>query len=1066
MAAPLETAPVLLASAPNVRGRFCNYAALLEAEFLQERLRGISVHSRSEPDTLQVVGLALAAPGQVFDGPLRPRDAEELVQLRMHGMPKAGAYSVKLSQPCCCVEPFNIGYFGHHLRMRLFPLAAATLNEVLARQFSRPGPGGLLAAGRDIVVSWGFRFPSECPLVVVLPAPLATLVVRGAWSRIVLLGHWRSNHHIFRDWPPLNTAAADAADDVGSAIEHVTPARIRQIADNIRQRSELVLASAIDAEEQAGMEVELASDVSVLDLLADALEPRSSTTQRRLRHKAIELIATLRQAAFLKQRKGLLESLRGSIELTVPALLRPMFHARLTEPGVIPSEKSVRTARFIFDVAFAMYWRQRNDAAQSSARPSPIYLWADSSPQGGRNWLMIQTHELAHSTSVAGLAHAVDTLAAIDPNPAECGDGHDDESTTDSDRDEEGEADNDSGEFGLEIDDGDMFVPAPSGTACYARRKRLTRTVCRAFRWHCLPPVCLGSGRESLQDKCSALLHAMAHEASSMQSLGSNMDRVVAFCTDMGTELGLAGVVSGSGQCFAEWFQSAFSSQGQDGGLAEDRGDAGGDLEFLAGGLANADRTHLFQRALPIPGLLHILDNCTAEVHLKGMTHWSKFFTSLRAVCSIMCRMWVRERFLGRCLRARTKARSQAEARLDQNFQGVIEWRWGTLLAVLRWLLPLRGDLQTYWDPELFLGGQTVDEARMDHAGNEGVDVVAVTAAIRENWFWTYGEMLMKMEECLDRLRRWSESCICHRFCNLASLTRHQRRKRFLKLVGPGANTMFTECPMAGKLAPYMAAGQLHVELDRLHDQSLAELTQGAQHWLTEAELSACLADWHSGTAYVQRVLREKLAFWGVLPWLLAGVAHHDEATARRMAHSCLSQFASRPDSLYHHRVTNLFLAEASPLRPALVAFSVGIAPLADFPALASEVRALKWIPTVERAIEMRHSVVKGALGGKRRKHPTTVSLPNRLMEFIRLNELEPRTLQDVSTCFDQVRSGKSICHACRITEHPAIKPFMDTGAHHTYLLTPATKLFYRIDVGQQTEGRPDAKDAQERWAK
>jgi hypothetical protein len=177
----------------------------------------------------------------------------------------------------------------------------------------------------------------------------------------------------------------------------------------------------------------------------------------------------------------------------------------------------------------------------------------------------------------------VDTLAAIDPNPAECGDGHDDESTTDSDRDEEGEADNDSGEFGLEIDDGDMFVPAPSGTACYARRKRLTRTVCRAFRWHCLPPVCLGSGRESLQDKCSALLHAMAHEASSMQSLGSNMDRVVAFCTDMGTELGLAGVVSGSGQCFAEWFQRAFSSQGQDGGLAEDRGDAGGDLEFLAG---------------------------------------------------------------------------------------------------------------------------------------------------------------------------------------------------------------------------------------------------------------------------------------------------------------------------------------------------------------------------------------------------------------------------------------------------------------------------------------------------
>ena len=105
------------------------------------------------------------------------------------------------------------------------------------------------------------------------------------------------------------------------------------------------------------------------------------------------------------------------------------------------------------------------------------------------------------------------------------------------------------------------------------------------------------------------------------------MDRVVAFCTDMGAELGLAGVVSGNGQCFAEWFQRAFSSQGQDGGLAEDRGDAGGDLEFLVGSLANADRTRLFQRALPILGVLHILDNCTAEVRLKGTTHWSEFFT-------------------------------------------------------------------------------------------------------------------------------------------------------------------------------------------------------------------------------------------------------------------------------------------------------------------------------------------------------------------------------------------------------------------------------------------------------
>ena len=159
---------------------------------------------------------------------------------------------------------------------------------------------------------------------------------------------------------------------------------------------------------------------------------------------------------------------------------------------------------------------------------------------------------------------------------------------------------------------------------------------------------------------------------------------------------------------------------------------------------------------------------------------------------------------------------------------------------------------------------------------------------------------------------------------------------------------MFTECPMSGKLAPYMAAGQLDRELERIRAVSTMELADSFHSALSEEGRSTCLADWHTGTAHIQKILREKFAFWQKLPWHLAGLSHHDEAVARRIALACLSQYALQPDPKYHHRVANAFLCVSSPLRSDLVAFAKGSGHLADYTSLHAAALKLKWAPIVE----------------------------------------------------------------------------------------------------------------------
>eukprot|EP00974_Lingulodinium_polyedra_P103852 10051790-Lingulodinium_polyedra.AAC.1 len=167
-----------------------------------------------------------------------------------------------------------------------------------------------------------------------------------------------------------------------------------------------------------------------------------------------------------------------------------------------------------------------------TARVLPFSMWVDSSPQGGRNWVLTHMHSICNPApaKLMELAMVVDTLAAA-PSLAEGSDGgsgsdsaDSDTDSADSDPDPDPDA-SDSCGLELETDAGDVAMAGTDDAAAATDRlqrlsaRRLTRRLCRGFEWHSPPPAAVGSARENLQQKCAAVLHSLCWETPTPEDL-------------------------------------------------------------------------------------------------------------------------------------------------------------------------------------------------------------------------------------------------------------------------------------------------------------------------------------------------------------------------------------------------------------------------------------------------------------------------------------------------------------------------------------------------------------------
>jgi hypothetical protein len=170
-----------------------------------------------------------------------------------------------------------------------------------------------------------------------------------------------------------------------------------------------------------------------------------------------------------------------------------------------------------------------------------------------------------------------------------------------------------------------------------------------------------------------------------------------------------------------------------------------------------------------------------------------------------------------------TGAQGKADASdFDRDFPKVAQWRWGTTLKVLSWLLPLWSKLEKYWDAGVYEAALTKHEvpgAAMRPGGphRNRLDTGLVTEAINSNLFWHYCDLCVSIQTLLDTLGSWAESCPCHGRSIYDLSFRVAPRPNnpvispatrwFRQLVGQDAKLMFDQCPFSGKRAPEFACG-------------------------------------------------------------------------------------------------------------------------------------------------------------------------------------------------------------------------------------------------------------------
>ena len=600
-----------------------------------------------------------------------------------------------------------------------------------------------------------------------------------------------------------------------------------------------------------------------------------------------------------------------------------------------------------------------------------------------------------------------------------------------------------------------------------------TQVLCDCMEWHCPPPAALGTAQENLQHKVAGLMHSLSLETDGMGHLQTVLQNTVTLTTDMGVEMGIAGAVHGKSAGAYAWFVDGL----------EPAGATADDGEWQPA--ASDSGAFVFERAVPIPGLLHILDNITEDLHEKAMAQWGGYVKYLEEVCRLLCVRSCRDLFLATCVRVHG---ASGEADADNFFSGdphsVTEWRWSSVYRVLAWLLPLRGRLQYYWDPRAYAKEQGPGEhagATRGYAENRKahrVDTEALTAAISSPFFWAYGDLLFLVQRVIESLVGWLESCPCHghsisELCALLRMppetaladrqARRSQAARWFEALAAERRGMFHECPMGGKRAAELACGALSQVFEALADMGKLLIdSRVCMAGLSAEESGQIAVDWDNARSHLEMALRAKTAFWQELPWRLCGLGHPSPDLARQCGRACMDIYDGAPGASTQHRAAARCLDPAGPLRSALEEFVRGRA-MHQVPGLCTAVLEMTLAPTVERSMEQRHSMVNLWLGGKRRKHPTFVSLANRMLEFERRLVMQPAVLPAVAQELERVRTFAAAASLLNFTGHPSIVELWSRPepAHHTAYEKPVTELFYHCHPTQQYRAHHDARHSQ-----
>ena len=206
-----------------------------------------------------------------------------------------------------------------------------------------------------------------------------------------------------------------------------------------------------------------------------------------------------------------------------------------------------------------------------------------------------------------------------------------------------------------------MTMPT-SGWAPQQRKScsDLYRRLLASIRTSTLLPVTFALGHTSLEDKVVALMFVIAMEYGFLK-MHPVCKQVVSTTTDFGVEWGVAEFSSVNlRHLMPKWLIS--TSMEPD---TEQDGDAVGPWQW--------DR--LFENALRISGVLHIIDNATKQVN-KCLHWWGSYYTWLKALESVLADKQRLRVYVFSCIK-NSPFRHLERTFLESGFHKLYDKRWG-----------------------------------------------------------------------------------------------------------------------------------------------------------------------------------------------------------------------------------------------------------------------------------------------------------------------------------------------------------------------------------------------------
>ena len=478
--------------------------------------------------TCTVEGLIRVRPGEMWDGPLSQWPASADLQRRYFNR-AADAYYIDVLEVRRLQKPRMLftrrdGCRGRIVSIQLRPSSMLFDPCGLDGRELVSGGGGAPGCQAQHLAGWPALPATIMALQVAHPCAMACL--SGSWTKLVLLARWSGTL-----WPSCPQVAwrrimSGQQEQIRERLFVRSSAEPwAEAANALRSWAPAVLASQDGGPVSAaflatrGQLEDLCSLIEFNAEVADQRSRRLEDIREQRRWGSAELQICWQAASLMKKMRALPEAVRllsKAVTAAIPAALATGCRPCPPEAAA-PSEATLSRLNFAVDVAAMLL-------ARANARPGATrYGWADSSPQGGRDWLLSKVSVIPGDVDLCDLHDAAIAVAKRSSSPAI--------------------SDSDSGSCS---EDAQSDVEKHSD--CDVDQRRVCFQKLQAgLSEHVFPPVALGLRQSDLAHKCAAFVHCVALEVSpSRGHLEEALSSVVSFTTDMGTELGMSGFRLGS----------------------------------------------------------------------------------------------------------------------------------------------------------------------------------------------------------------------------------------------------------------------------------------------------------------------------------------------------------------------------------------------------------------------------------------------------------------------------------------------------------------------------------------